>query len=90
MNLRPDVMADRPVHHDAVLDDGDADVDSTILDDERLADELAGTVELVAAFLGWAEPGLASGFETFTYGRFTLEEMRADLWRLGAWIRGNA
>ena len=83
MNLRPDVMTD-----DAVVED--TNTDDTILDDELLADELAGTVEVVAAFLGWAEPGLASGFETFTYGRFTLEEVRANLWCLVAWIRGNA
>ncbi len=90
MNLRHDVMADRPIRDDAILDDGDADGDSTILDDDLLADERAGMVELVAAFLGWAEPGLASGFETFSYGRFTFEEVRADLWCLAAWIRGNA
>ena len=90
MNLQDNVMADRPVRHDASLDDGDTDVDSTILDDELLADELAGTVELVASFLGWAEPDLAAGFERFTFGRFTLEEVRADLWCLAAWIRGNA
>jgi hypothetical protein len=63
--------------------------DTTILDDELLADELAGTVELAAAFLATAD-GLASDFAAFTCGIYSLEEMRADLWRLGAWIRGNA
>lgn len=83
MNLRPDVMAD------ADLDN--ADGDTTILDDERFADELAGLVELTAAFLAWAEsPLLRSDFARFTYGAYTLEELRADLGRLGAWIRGNA
>ncbi len=84
MNLRHDVTVD-----DAVLDADDAD--STILDDERFADELAGIVELTAAFLASAEgAGLASTFAAFTCGIYSLEEMRADLWRLGAWIRGTA
>lgn len=83
MNLRPDVMAD-----DAVVD---AVGDTTILDDERLGDELAQLVEFVAAFLAWAEsPLLRSDFARFTYGAYTLEELRADLGRLGVWIRGNA
>jgi hypothetical protein len=82
MKLRPDVMAD-----DAVLDDAD----TTILDDELLADELAGLVEFTAAFLAWAEgPLLRSDFARFTYGSYTLDDLRADLGHLGAWIRGNA
>ena len=84
MNLRHDVMAD-----DAVLDD--AVGDTTILDDERFGDELAELVEFTAAFLAWAEgPLLRSDFARFSYGTYTLEELRADLGRLGAWIRGNA
>lgn len=84
MNLRHDVMAD-----DAVLDDADAD--AAILDDELLADELAGLVEFTAAFLARAEgPLLRSDFARFTYGSYTLDDLRADLGRLGAWIRGNA
>lgn len=92
MNLRHDVTA-----ADAVLDDtvgtvlDDTVGDTTILDDERLADELAGLVEFTAAFLARAEgPLLRSDFARFTYGAYTLEELRADLGRLGAWIRGNA
>lgn len=84
MNLRHDVMAD-----DAVLDD--AVGDTTVLDDERFADDLAGLVEFTAAFLARAEgPLLRSDFARFTYGAYTLEELRADLGRLGAWIRANA
>jgi len=84
MKLRHDVMAD-----DAVLDD--AVGDTTILDDERLADDLAGLVEFTAAFLARAEgPLLRSDFARFTYGAYTLEELRADLGRLGAWIRDHA
>jgi len=78
---------------DTILDEGsiDADVDTTAHDDELFADELAGIVELAAAFLAFAaEAGLASDFDAFTCGIYSLEEMRADLWRLGAWIRGNA
>lgn len=74
MKLRHDVMAD-----DAVLDD------------ERFADDLAELVEFTAAFLARAEgPLLRSDFARFTYGAYTLDELRADLGRLGAWIRGNA
>lgn len=84
MNLHHDVMAD-----DAVLDDVVGD--TTVLDDERFGDELAELVEFVAAFLAWAEgPLLRSDFARFTYGAYTLEDLRADLGRLGAWIRGNA
>ena len=83
MNLRHDVMAD-----DADLDDA---VGDTTIDNERLADDLAGLVDFVAAFLAWAEgPLLRSDFARFTYGAYTLEELRADLGRLGAWIRANA
>lgn len=76
---------------DTILDEGsiDADVDTTTHDDELFADELAGIVELGAAFLASAD-GLASAFAAFTCGIYSLEELRADLWRLGAWIRGNA
>jgi hypothetical protein len=85
MNLRHDVTAA------ADLDDAHAGADTTILDDERLADELAELVEFVAAFLARAEgPLLRSDFARFTYGAYTLDELRADLGRLGAWIRGNA
>jgi hypothetical protein len=84
MNPRHDVMAD-----DAVLDD--AVGDTTILDDELFADELAELVEFTAAFLAWAEgPLLRSDFARFTYGAYTIDQLRADLGRLGAWIRGNA
>ncbi len=87
MNLRHDVMAEDAILDHAVVDDGD----TSILDDERFTDELAGIVELAAAFLASAEgAGLASTFAAFTYGIYSLEEMRADLWRMGAWIRGNA
>ena len=92
MNLRHDVMAD-----DAVLDDAVGTVlddrvgDTTILDDERFADDLAGLVEFTSAFLAWAEgPLLRSDFARFSYGAYTLGQLRADLGRLGAWIRGNA
>ena len=92
MNLRHDVMAG-----DAVLDDAVGTVlddtvgDTTILDDERFADDLAGLVEFTSAFLAWAEgPLLRSDFARFSYGAYTLEQLRADLGRLGAWIRGNA
>jgi hypothetical protein len=79
-----DVMA---VVDDERLDDTDA----TILDDELFADEIAGIVEIAAAFLASAEgAGLAPGFATFTCGIYSLEELSADLWRLSAWIRGNA
>jgi hypothetical protein len=90
MNLRHDVMAGGAVlDDDAVLDDSVGD--TTILDDERLADDLAELVEFVAAFLARAEgPLLRSDFARFTYGAYTLDELRADLGRLGAWIRGNA
>ncbi len=88
MNL-DDVMADS-----GILDDTNKDGaagDTTILDDELLADELAGIVELTAAFLAFVHgPGLASDFARFTCGIYSLDELRADLWRLGAWIRGNA
>lgn len=87
MNLRHDVMAEEPILDDTNIDD--ASGDTTILDDELLADELAGIVELAAAFLASAD-GFASDFAAFTCGIYSLEEMRADLWRLGAWIRGNA
>ena len=85
MSLRHDVTAA------ADLDDAHDDADTTILDDERLADDLAGLVEFTAAFLARAEGSLLrSDFARFTYGAYTLEELRADLGRLGAWIRGNA
>lgn len=87
MSLRPDVMADDTALDDTALDD--TDVDTTILDDELLAEELAGIVELAAAFLASAD-GVASDFAAFTCGIYSLEELAADLWRLGAWIRGNA
>ncbi len=84
MSLRHVVMAD-----DTAVDD--ALGDTTVGDDERFADELAGIVELAAAFLASAEAAaLASGFAAFTCGIYSFEEMKADLWRLGAWIRGNA
>lgn len=84
MNLRHDVMADTAILDDAVGD-------TPILDDELLGDELADLVEFVAAFLAWAEgPLLRSDFARFTYGAYTLGQLRADLGRLGAWIRGNA
>jgi len=84
MNLRHDVMTD-----DAVVDD--TNTDDTILDDERFADELAGTVEIAAAFLASADAAaLAPAFASFTCGIYSLEDLRADLWRLGAWIRANA
>ena len=85
--------------HDVMTADGvvdetneDAvDIDTTVSDDERLGDELAGVVELAAAFLASAGAAeLASSFDTFTCGIYSLEELAADLWRLGAWIRGNA
>ncbi len=87
MSLRH-VMADDTIHDHAVVDDGDA----SILDEERLADELAGVVELAAAFLAFlaSANGLASDFAAFTCGTYSLEELRADLWCLAAWIRGNA
>lgn len=87
MNLRHDVMAD-----DAVLDDADTtirDDELFILDDELFADELAGIVELAAAFLA-STAGLASDFAAFGCGICNLDELTGDLWRLGAWIRGNA
>lgn len=80
MNLRHDVMADDAVHDDA---------DTTIVDDELLADELAGIVELAAAFLGSAA-GLGPDFAAFSCGICNLDELSGDLWRLGTWIRGNA
>ena len=90
MNLRHDVMADTTILDDERLDDERLDdVDPTMHDDELLADELAGIVELAAAFVASAD-GLASDFASFTYGIYSLGEMRADLWRLGAWVRGNA
>lgn len=87
MNLRHDAMAD-----DGILDDTaeGAAGDASILDDELLADELAGVVEITAAFLASAEgAGLAPAFAAFTCGIYSLEELRADLWHLGAWIRAN-
>jgi hypothetical protein len=83
-----------PLRQDCILDESildDASGDSTIVDDELLGDELAELVEFTAAFLAWAEgPLLRSDFARFTYGSYTLDELRADLGRLGAWIRGNA
>lgn len=87
MNLH-DVMADN-----GILDDTDAAAsgDTTILDDERFADELAGTVEIAAAFLASADAAaLSPAFAAFTGGIYRLEELSADLWRMGAWIRGTA
>ena len=87
MNLH-DVMADS-----GILDDtnNDASGDTTILDDQFLADELPDIVEITAAFLAFVHgPGLASDFAAFTCGVYSREELGADLWHLGAWIRGNA
>ena len=97
MKLRHDVMAAADLDEvvgETTLDDVVGD--TTVLDDERLADErladdLAGLVEFTSAFLAWAEgPLLRSDFARFSYGAYTLEELRADLGRLGAWIRTNA
>jgi hypothetical protein len=98
MNLH-DVMADNGVLDDTNIDGtnidgtniGDASGDTTILDDERFADELAGTVEIAAAFLASADAAaLAQAFAAFTCGIYSLDQLAADLWRLGAWIRANA
>jgi hypothetical protein len=88
MNLRHVTAGDAALDHASIEDTVADDGARSILDDERLADELAGVVELAAAFLG--SDGLDSAFASFTYGIDSLAEMRADLWRLGAWIRGNA
>ena len=74
-----------------VLDDADtaAVLADEFLADELLADELAGIVELAAAFLGSIQ-GLASDFAAFTCGTYRLDELTADLWNLGTWIRGTA
>ena len=90
MSLHHDVMGD-----DTALDDADTtvvdDADTTILDDELFADELAGIVELAAAFLASADAAaLAPAFAAFTCGIYRIEELSGDLWRLGAWVRGNA
>jgi len=90
MNLRHDLTADDVAVIDGMnIDDGAGD--TTVLDDELFADELAGTVELAAAFLASADAAaLAPAFIAFTCGLYRLEELGADLWRLGAWVRGNA
>jgi hypothetical protein len=94
MSLRHDLMAGDAVLDDTNIDDtniDDALGDTTIADDELFGDELAELVEFTAAFLAWAEgPLLRSDFARFSYGAYTLDQLRADLWRLGAWIRGNA
>lgn len=83
------VMADDAVADDTNIDD--ALGDTTILDDELFAQELAGIVEIAAGFLASADAAaLASAFASFTCGLYRLDELAADLWRLGAWIRGNA
>jgi hypothetical protein len=84
MNLRHDA-----VPGDTVLEDAAALGDATVVDDELFADELAGIVEFAAAFLASGQ-SQASDFAAFTCGIYSLDELRADLWNLGARIRGNA
>ncbi len=59
------------------------------LDDELLR-ELAELLGFVADFLARAEgPLLRADFAAFTYGSYTLEELRAALGRFAGWLAGE-
>jgi hypothetical protein len=64
---------------------------ATGVDDESLAAELAELLGFVADFLARAEgPLLRADFAAFTYGSYTLEELRAALARFAGWLAGEA
>ncbi len=57
------------------------------IDDESLAADLAELLGFVAAFLARAEgPLLRADFAAFTYGSYTLEDLRAALGRFAGWL----
>ncbi len=57
---------------------------------EELSAELAELLGFVADFLARAEgPLLRADFATFTYGSYTLEELRAALGRFAGWLAGE-
>ena len=59
------------------------------VDDESLAVELAELLGFVADFLARAEgPLLQADFAAFTYGSYTLEELRAALGRFAGRLAG--
>ena len=61
------------------------------LDEELFAVELAELLGFVADFLARVEgPLLRADFATFTYGGYTLEELRAALGRFAGWLAGEA
>ena len=63
---------------------------ATELDDESLSVELAELLGFVADFLAGTEgPLLRADFAAFTYGSYTLEELRADLGRFAGWLAGE-
>jgi hypothetical protein len=60
------------------------------IDDESLAAELAELLGFVADFLARAEgPLLRADFAAFTYGSYTLGELRAALGRFAGWLSGE-
>jgi hypothetical protein len=61
------------------------------IDDEAGAAELAEMIGFVADFLARAEgPLLRWDFAEFTYGSYTLDELRADLRRFAGRLAGEA
>lgn len=58
--------------------------------DQLHALELAEMLGFVAEFLARAEgPLLRCDFAKFTYGAYTLDELRADLGRFARWLRAE-
>ncbi|HWI04989.1 MAG TPA: hypothetical protein VNT52_14350 [Acidimicrobiales bacterium] len=59
-------------------------------DEELLSVELAELLGFVADFLARAEgPLLRADFAAFTYGSYTLDELRAALGRFAGWLAGE-
>ncbi len=63
---------------------------ATGVDEELRPIELAELLGFVADFLARAEgPLLRADFASFTYGSYTLEELRAALGRFAGWLAGE-